>query len=371
MPFVLPGERVTAQAVQVRKDVLRAKPISIDEPSPERIQPGCQYFTNCGGCHYQHARYEQQVAQKLSILREVFSRVGRIVAPEDIRVITDEPWGYRNRSQFHLDGYRIGYLGTGSHRVINVEQCPISSPKLNQSLEALHGMRRSKRFPFFVRNIEIFTNETEVQLNVLETDRPLAKGFFEWAAGQISGLVSGPLDYPAAGFRFRVSHKSFFQVNRFLIDALVEAAVGAVEGDEVLDLYAGVGLFTLPLAKRGRRVTAVESSTSAIEDLKFNAERAGVKLTAAKGGVEQFLASYEGKPDLVVADPPRAGLDKQSVKQLLRIKPAKMIIVACDPSTLARDVAALSMSYKIDRMTLIDLFPQTYHMETVIELSAI
>jgi 23S rRNA (uracil1939-C5)-methyltransferase len=369
VPFVLPGEQVRITEAQVRKDVLRATGTQIMEPSPQRITPGCPYFANCGGCDYQQASYEHQLALKQSILREVFERVGKLRPPESIEVIASEPWGYRNRSQFRVDGFRIGYLGAGSHRVVNVDHCPISSPKLNEALTAIKGMRKSKRFPYFLRSFELFTNERVTQLNVLETERPIAKAFFEWAAREIPGLVSGPLVYSAAGHDFRVSHKSFFQVNRFLVDALVQAAIGDLEGETAIDLYSGVGLFTLPLAKRFSSVTAVESSASAIEDLAINAAEAKLRVKAVKNSVDAYLAGLEQSADLVLADPPRAGLGKAAVRHLVRLKPKRIVIVSCDPATLARDLGPLLESgYHWESATLCDLFPQTYHMETVVHL---
>jgi 23S rRNA (uracil1939-C5)-methyltransferase len=369
VPFVLPGEQVRITEAQVRKDVLRATAIEMIAPAAERMAPGCPYFANCGGCDYQQASYEHQLKLKQSILREVFERVGKLRPPEAIDVIASEPWGYRNRSQFRIDGFRIGYLGAGSHRVVNVDHCPISSPKLNEALAAIKGMRKSKRFPYFLRSFELFTNERETQLNVLETERPIAKGFFEWAAREIPGLVSGPLVYNAAGYDFRVSHKSFFQVNRFLVDGLVQAALGELQGETAIDLYSGVGLFTLPLATRFASVTAVESSASAIEDLAWNADMAKLRVKAVKNSVDAYLAGLEQSADLVLADPPRAGLGKAAVRHLVRLKPKRIVIVSCDPATLARDLGPLLESgYEWERATLCDLFPQTYHMETVVHL---
>jgi 23S rRNA (uracil1939-C5)-methyltransferase len=372
VPFVLPGEDVLVEAGAVRKDVLRGRLVEIKTASPQRIKPECPYFTRCGGCHYQHAEYAYQLEQKVQILREVFERVGRIDIPGEIQIVSAEPYAYRNRTQFHIDGFKIGYLGAGSHNVVKADVCPISSPTINRVLKALHGMRRSKRFPYFLRSVEVFTDEKQVQLNVLETERPIAKAFFEWAAQEIEGLVSGPIDYDAAGFRFRVSHKSFFQVNRFLIDRLVETAIKPLSGRTVLDLYAGVGLFSIPLARMIPEVIAVESSASAVDDLAFNADRAGVKVKAVKSGVEQFLAGFEGEAQAILADPPRSGLGPQAVRQLLRVKAPKLVIVACDPATLARDLKALTAGgYRLEQVTFIDLFPQTYHLETIVQLSAI
>jgi 23S rRNA (uracil1939-C5)-methyltransferase len=163
-----------------------------------------------------------------------------------------------------------------------------------------------------------------------------------------------------------VGHRSFFQVNRFLIDRMVEAGLSDAAGDTAIDLYAGVGLFSLPLARRVRAVTAVESGASAVHDLEFNAARAALPIQVEQTAVETYLEGLSEAPDFVLADPPRAGLGKGVVRQLLRLRPSRMTIVSCDPATLARDLMALVNSgYHLERVTMIDLFPQTYHIETV------
>ena len=368
-PFVLPGERATVALVQKRKDLVRAKLLSVQEPSSERVKPGCPYFGRCGGCDYQHASYPYQLAQKETILREVLQRIGHITAPEQIDVIAGEPWGYRNRSQFHIDRGQLGYLEEGSHKLCAIDHCPISSPKINEGIAVLLGMMKDRRFPRFVRSIELFTNETDVQVNVLETDQPVGRHFFDWFREKLPAAVAGALDYPAQGATYRVSGRSFFQVNRYLIDRLVDNAVDNVTGKYAIDLYAGVGLFSLRLARQFGRVTAVEGSVSAEQDLEFNAHRAGVIIEAIRQQVESFLMQQEETPDFVLADPPRAGLGKVVVNELVRLKPERLTIVACDPSTLARDlIGLLGGGFQIERIALVDLFPHTYHMETVVEL---
>jgi 23S rRNA (uracil1939-C5)-methyltransferase len=368
VPYTLPGERVLAEPASQRGGLLRATVRELIGPSAGRVAPLCPYFTRCGGCHYQHASYELQLEAKVSILRETLRRVGKIEAPPEIATIAGEPWGYRNRAQFHVKGRAIGYLEAHSHRLCAITRCPISSPRLNEALNALIEMARNARWPPFLRSIEVFTNEAETQLNV-ESDRPVAKRFFEWCANAIPGFTPGLLDYPAAGFTYRASSGSFFQVNRFLIDDLARVAVGDASGDRALDLYAGVGLFSLPLARRFAQVTSVESGALAIRDLRQNAERAGVAISIEQSATEDFLNKLETAPDFVLADPPRAGLGKAVVSRLAELRPRRITIVACDPATLARDLPGLlAAGYHVARLTMPDLFPQTFHFETIAEL---
>jgi len=367
-PYVLPGERIRAEAAQEKPGLVRARLLEVLEATPARVPPPCPYFGRCGGCHYQHAPYELQLAAKRSILVEELRRLGKIEPPAEIEVIAGEPWGYRNRAMFHIEGRRLGYLEARSHKLCAIDRCPISSPKVNETIGALSEMLRDPRWPPFLRSLEIFTDEEQVQLNVVDTARPVARRFFDWCAEKIPGLVTGALDYRG---RFRVGANSFFQVNRFLVERLVTAAVESAQGETALDLYAGVGLFAMALAETFHEVTGVESGPTAVRDLQFNAERAGLaNLRAERNTTEAYLETMTRAPDCVLLDPPRAGLGKTVVHRLSELRPPTVIIVSCDPATLARDLAGLlSAGYQIERMALIDLFPQTYHLETVVRLS--
>ncbi len=367
-PFVLPGERVRVRGVAEKPGLLRARLLEVLAAAPERVAPPCPYFGRCGGCHYQHAPYETQLALKRGILEDQLRRIGKIAAPE-ITVVAGEPWAYRNRVQLHIAKGALGYLEAQSHKICPIAECPIASPAINAAIATLREMLADSRWPRFLRAIELFTNETEIQLNVLETEHPVARRFFDWCAERIPGLVSGALDYPAAGHTWRVSHGSFFQVNRFLIDKLVETALDGAEGQTALDLYAGVGLFSLALAERFASVTAVESGARAAGDLRANAERAGIALGVEQTDAEVWLEQLQTAPDFVLLDPPRAGIGKHMVARLAQLRPPKLALISCDPATLARDLAGLlAAGYRIDRLTLVDLFPQTYHLETVAHL---
>jgi 23S rRNA (uracil1939-C5)-methyltransferase len=362
VPFVLPGETVRISA----SDDVRAELLEIVTPVPERVAPPCSIFSECGGCHYQHAPYEFQVSQKVEILREQLRRVGKIEYEGEVDTVSGPPLGYRNRVQFHIVEGHIGYVAPRSHALVPVtDECPIASPKINEALAEMRSRMGDRRFPRFLRSLEIFTNEADVQINVVDTERPVAQSFFQWTGSVLN------LDYPTSVGAFRVSPKSFFQVNRFLVENLVDVALdggnGRQQGETALDLYAGVGLFAVPLASTFKKVMAVESGSNAVRDLAFNAERAGAKIRTERARVEDYIVQVDRTPDFVLADPPRSGLGKQVVQHLERLAPPRITVVSCDPATLARDLAAMK-SYRIEKMTLVDLFPQTYHMETVVRL---
>lgn len=357
-PFVLPGETA-------RLDVgegIHAGLLEVTASAPERVEPACPLFTRCGGCQYQHAPYQFQLARKVDILREQLRRVGKIDYTGEIETIGGPPLNYRNRAQFHIADGRIGYLAARSHTLVPVTgECPISSPRINRALAEMRARLPDPRFPRFVHSLEIFTNEVDLQVNVLDADRPVARPFYDWCGSTVA------IDYATSFGTFRVSPRSFFQVNRFLVEPLVDAALHGASGETALDLYAGVGLFALPMARRFKNVTAVEAGSDAARDLEVNARRAGVPLGIERARVEDFLLRFNTRPDFVLADPPRAGLGKQVVAQLVRLAPPRLTIVSCDPATLARDVAALT-GYRIEHLILADLFPQTYHLETIAHL---
>jgi 23S rRNA (uracil1939-C5)-methyltransferase len=244
-------------------------------------------------------------------------------------------------------------------------ECPVSSPRLNQALTEMRSRLGDPRFPRFVQAVEIFTNETDVQINVIESEHAVARRFYEWCESKQA------IDYQTSFGIFRVSSKSFFQVNRFLVEKLVEAALPKEGRGSALDLYAGVGLFALPMARRFRSVTAVETGSSAVHDLEFNASRAELPVKVEQVCVEDYLERLQGAsgtaPEFVLADPPRAGLGKDVVGHLQRLAPPRLTIVSCDPATLARDLAGLT-GYQIESLTMVDLFPQTYHLETIARL---
>jgi 23S rRNA (uracil1939-C5)-methyltransferase len=370
VPFVLPAERVRVRLEAEKPGRIEASLVEVLDPAAGRTDAFCPFFYRCGGCQYQHMTYETQLEQKRAILREVIERIAKIEPPET-GAVPSEPWRYRNRTQLHLDGSRIGYFGFGTHQLIDVDRCPICSPKIDQTITALRGMMRDQRFPRFLRSVELFTNETELQLNVLESEQPPARRFFDWCAERIPGFAPDAIACPAGEFTYRVRHRSFFQVNRFLTGEMVSRALQGAEGSSALDLYAGVGLFSLPLARRFAEVTAVETSASAAGDLEFNARAAGLAVTVRQQRAEQYLLSLERAPDFVLADPPRAGLGKHAVRELLRLRPPLLTIVSCDPATLARDLGLLLRGgYAVEQLTLMDLFPQTLHIETVARLRA-
>jgi 23S rRNA (uracil1939-C5)-methyltransferase len=370
VPFVLPGEQASVTTTRVKNGLLRGSSPQVLKPAAERTTPRCEYFASCGGCHYQHATYAFELEQKCEILRETLRRLGGIAYEGDVHVISGDPWYYRNRIQLHFSDGNSGFRKAHSHEVCAITHCEISSQLLNQVISKLQWAAKQPEWPSFLRSLQIFTNETELQLNVVESLRSVAPRFFRWCETFLPPIVPGAIEYTAAGHTFRVSRGSFFQVNRFLIDALVEEVVGQQEGARAVDLYAGVGLFSLAVGKRFNSVDAVEHGGNGYRDLEWNTSRSGPNIRALNASAEDFLRELTDTPDLIVADPPRTGLGPDVTAELLRVAVPKLTVVSCDPATLARDLRTLLANYRIERLTLIDLFPRTYHFETVVHLAS-
>ena len=371
MPYVLPQERVSFTPHRVKTGLLKGTQVRILQPSAERIEPRCEYFMSCGGCNLQHTGYEFQLAQKQSILRETLRRIAGLEYAEEIAIISGEPWSYRNRVQLHFKAGTCGFHKPESHAIQGISHCDISAPLLNDAIAKIRPAVKKQEWPDFLRSLELFTNGSEIQVNVLESNRPVAARFFTWLKNLVPTIAAGAIEYEAAGQRFRISGGSFFQTNRFLIDQLVNEVLGDETGQEAVDLYAGVGLFTLPIAKRFQRVQAVERGATAFRDLEFNAATANLaNINPQRASAEEFLHNLTTAPEWIVADPPRAGVGKEVTTELLRLKPQHLTLVSCDPATLARDLKTLlAGGYQIARMSLVDLFPQTYHFETVVRLA--
>jgi 23S rRNA (uracil1939-C5)-methyltransferase len=406
VPFVLPGEVAGITPVEQKKKFIRARLDKVVTPSASRIAPKCPHFGVCGGCDYQHISYEPQLEFKKEILRETLRRIGRIDWPGEITAHAGPPWAYRNRAQWKVrpleltaetetaDGPEgkatlgIGYFKANTTALCAVETCEIVSPLLLKTLLALRGSLLTGELPRGLREIEGFVNASDSQLLLTATFSGFPSRAAEHAqtfrriVPEITSLLfhdptrdrmelygPGYIEYEAAGTSYRVGHFSFFQVNKFLAEALVSEVVGREEGGRMaLDLFAGVGLFSIPLAEKFEKVLSIESNPAATRDLESNVRGKGV-VEVRTADVERFLARSKERPDLVVLDPPRAGMAPEAMQRLARMAPARITYVSCEPPTLARDLAILiAAGYSCTEVHLIDLFPQTLHMETVIRL---
>ena len=403
VPYVLPGAQVRAVARKKQKKLLWAELLEVTSPAKERSKPKCPHFQKCGGCHYQHISANEQLRLKKEILRETLSRLGGLSWDGAIVEHSAEPYAYRNRAQWAVrDGMprALGYFLPESSVILPIDECPVLSSLLAQTFLKLQDMTRSNTLPAGIQEIEAFVDSSDqkIALNIAFDKFPKSAeelaSLFRSALPQLESLLlldqkknkfelSGPgyLTQEAGGYQYRVSHLSFFQVNRFLIEDLLKTVVASAHGETALDLYAGVGFFTLPLTKTFAKVVSVDANLAATRDLLTNAETAKVAVASHNEHVEEFLKKTSEKPEFVVLDPPRSGLGARAAKGLAELGAKEIVYLSCDPSTLARDLAVLTNSprkpkeietpsnrYEITEMHLFDLFPQTFHIETLVRL---
>jgi 23S rRNA (uracil1939-C5)-methyltransferase len=398
VPFVLENEDLEASIVDDRPSFARGRLDQVLKSSLLRVDALCPYFQRCGGCHYQHTSYEHQLEIKAAILRENLRRIAKLELSTELKIHPSPPWNYRNRTRLKVrtvPEFALGYYRFNSHELCPVEHCPISSPMLNRVLGVLWGLGRAGKFDSSIEEIELFADaddkkilleaycaapaeERAIERFAVALRSALAEviGVTAFALPQaesperrrIASSGIGEVAYRTRSMTHKVSAGSFFQVNRHLMDELVELVTAGRSGKLALDLYAGVGLFSSALAGNFAQVTAVESSQTSHADLRYNSPP-NVKVVRAR--TEQYLAiaGRRLQPDFVVVDPPRSGLGGRVLGALAGLKPPRVTYVSCDPATLSRDLAGfLESGYSIEGAHIIDLFPQTYHIESVFHL---
>jgi len=398
VPLTLPGEQARVRIVEDKRGYATAEAEEIVAASADRIAPGCAHFGVCGGCHYQHANYAAQLAMKKAVLYETLERAG-VRPPEDLAVLAGDPqtqaWRYRNRIRLAFDvAGNPGYRGRRSHGVVPIRECPIAAPLLIEASFAAAETARELAPALHLTEIALFCNHDETALLASIFTTGSGKAHFDDLCRKLcervpaldgaeliaEGRAGSPprtlaqwgaasLTYRAAGFDYRVDHGAFFQVNRWLVDALAEQATARQSGALAWDLFAGVGLFARRLTESFARVVAVESAPPAMKALEANLH--GTTATAVCAATLDFLRSQRAgqRPDLIIVDPPRSGLGAEITTLLAAVAAPALVYVSCDPATLARDLRALlAAGYAIEKVTLADLFPQTFHIETVVEL---
>jgi 23S rRNA (uracil1939-C5)-methyltransferase len=352
VPFGAPGDRLRVEVTEVDKKFARARVLEVLEPSPHRRQPRCRHFGECGGCQFQHVDYQTQVAAKREFVRDALVRTGGFDWPEPVAVHQAGEWGYRARTQLKVEHRRVGFHRPFSNSVLEIEECPVLAPELEQSLPqlraAMAALPRSER--------------------VHQLEGACGEGAASWAP-ELPGFRKDLVEHRVLGFRYLVEPESFFQGNRLLVDELVRGATEGLAGELAFDLYAGVGLFSLPLSRGFRRVLAVEDERRAATLGRVNVKQNGcANVSYFRQTTESFLAQNRERPDLVLIDPPRLGA-RPALPALLRLAAPRLVYVSCDPNTLARDLKELCAGgYAIGSVEGYDMFPQTYHVECVARL---
>jgi len=393
VPYTVTGDEAWIEITEEKKTYSMARLNEIIKPSPWRVNPPCPYFGTCGGCQWQHIDYLIQVEQKKEILAETLKRLGGMnEIPPVVVVPSPKPYDYRIRVQLKVKAKAMGYYQERSHRIVDIERCPISHPLVNRIIKEIRG------------DLDALSGMEEIEINVSPEERSGVLLFHSHSYDQraesfMKGLLQSQatlrgiaitqgdrfrfLGDPALNFtiplskerdtrelKLRISPGSFSQVNPEQNQRLIQTVLQFSEvnqEDRIVDLYAGAGNLSLSLAMEAREVLGIEENRMAFEDAQVNAERNGIKnCHFIQGKVEEALLNWKRETaDLIVLDPPRTGC-KTILDQVVRLKPVKIVYVSCEPTTFARDLGLFSeRGYTLKRLSLIDMFPQTYHMEAV------
>ncbi len=393
VPYSVAADKAWVQIIETKKNYSIGKLIELIEPSPLRTPPPCPYFGVCGGCQWQHIDPSVHGEFKKEILMEILKRLGGLKkVPSFDGVPSPQPYGYRVRVQLKVKGETMGYYEERSHHIVDIDHCPIAHSLVNQIISSL---RKAPPSFFQAEEIEINVSpEEEKGILILHPfsfhqgakesakeflqSHPILKGIAVTREKELISLGNPSLYFSISfnrwkekrGLQLRTSPKSFFQVNleqnQRLIRTVLEFS-DVKKGERTLDLYSGVGNFSLPLAVASKEVLGIEESQASVDDARFNAERNQIKnCTFIRGRVEEMIKHWRGEgPDLIVLDPPRTGC-KAILDQVVRLKPKKIVYVSCEPTTFSRDLRLFSgVGYSLQKLTLVDMFPQTYHMEVV------
>ncbi len=378
--YALPGEVVEAEPRGKQGGVAVANATAVIEASPHRVQPRCPYFGNCGGCQWQHAAYAYQLELKRQIVDEAWARAGLRLPPDTPVLGMDDPWRYRIRGEFEAvptaDGWSFGFHRLRSHSVLAIATCDI------------HDLRIEQALPAFAQA----ANELQLKdlQNLLLTIEPTGRGLLwrlrhrgkepSWPRNEFAGrvgellpdqvLLDDAMSLELWDMSFRVRSDTFVQTNYKQMLVLYQTALdmlAAGEGDHVLDLYAGIGTISMAVARTCAGVTAVEENPRAVQVGRLNARINAARVEYLPGKVETVLRQVRlGRHQAAILDPPRAGCEPAALAELLRLGPDRLVYVSCEPSTHARDLIALVRGgYRVRRAAIVDMFPQTYHIETV------
>jgi len=377
VPFGLPGETVRLHLVQDKQSFARGELLEVLTASAERIDPKCKHFGRCGGCHYQNLPYEKQLQAKTEILRDQLQRIGKIENPP-VKEMVASPleWNYRNHVQFHLTAEgKIGFVNSKGNSTLPIEECHLPETGINSFWPQLQFESNKD-----IERVSLRMGQDEELLVVLESESPETPELEVEADVSIVHLFDEhPIvivgqDYLTIQILekvFHVSAVSFFQVNTKMAEKMIEHLLAKIPvslSTTLLDVYCGVGLFSKFFASKCKLVIGIESSESACADFEINLDEFD-NVELYEGTAEEILPGLIGRLDsstCVIVDPPRAGIEKQTLDALINIKPQVLAYVSCDPSTLARDAARLIHGgYRLVEVTPFDLFPQTYHIESI------
>lgn len=397
VPGLLPGETGLVEVIEAKKKWQRAQLLTIIQPSPERQDPPCHVFEECGGCQLQHMSYPETLTWKQRWVEDALMRIGKIYADVRPTIGMATPWRYRNKARLHRDQTgRLGYFKEKSQALVHFQDCLLLSERMNRWIRRTEELLTKEFLPIDIQTLTFRQNPQGDGLLLLEggtfsaisaevEKRPellnalLQDGLRSiWWADSQGGLklVSGDemFHHAILGLDFKVSPLSFLQVNTIQTEILYDLVRKETKltGEEtVWDLYTGIGTLALCIAPKAKRVLGIEENPFAIKDaLKNAAKQKNLgQVEFLVGKVEDLMIKIDDQPDVVVLDPPRAGMHPSVIRRLLEVEPKRIIYVSCDPGTLARDLSILTAEhYMVESVQPVDMFPWTQHVETVVLL---
>jgi len=378
VPFALPGETVQVELVEEKRGFARAQLLEVLDLSPDRIAPRCKHFSACGGCHYQHLPYPLQLAAKLEVFKDTLTRIGGLSTQEADTltrpvVPSPSPWHYRNHVQFHLDDSgRLGFRARRSDHIVPIEECHLPEENLNQiwqqlDFDPIPGLSRVGLRCGIEDDVMLILETEDDEGLEFSLDIPMLA--VQLGPSTVHVLSdAAELEMEVLEYTFQVSGGSFFQVNTPMAAAMVEhllAHLPLTPGSVVLDVYCGVGLFSAFIAPEVAQVIGIEENPLAVEDFSVNLD-AYQNVSIYEAPAEDVMSGLDTQPDIILVDPPRAGLDLPVLDAIVEMKPDVLAYISCDPSTLARDAKRLrTAGFVLEHITPFDLFPQTYHIESI------
>ncbi|MBN1567325.1 MAG: class I SAM-dependent RNA methyltransferase [Acidobacteria bacterium] len=381
VPFSVPGDRLRVRPVAEKKTFIRAEIAEILQAGKGRIKPVCPHFMKCGGCQLQQLDYPLQVDSKRQMLEEIFHH--RFPDTSDLEIIMRgclQPYGYRSRARMQLRGFGaktvVGFYRFHSHSIVDIENCPLFRPSLNEALSSIRQFKLKVDTDAGPQEMDIACSEEEDTWATARSGSETEESFITLFGTRRREDVI--LRKKAGGYVYSTTASVFFQANDFMVSDLVALVQDSAKGygsNSALDLYSGVGLFSLPLARQFKNVVAVENSPSSCRLCSSNAKAAGLNniqvVSADAASWMQAGECAQSDPfDLIVLDPPRTGAGCEVMEQIRKLAPKTILYVSCDPQTLSRDLAMISPEdYRIDFIQGLDMFPQTFHFETVVRLT--
>ncbi|MDI6693478.1 MAG: class I SAM-dependent RNA methyltransferase [Anaerolineales bacterium] len=378
-PYVMPGETVRLRLIEEKRGYARAQLVEVLQPEARRVTPRCVHFGECGGCHYQFMPYEMQLSAKEMILRDQLERIGGMSDPPIQAIVpSPRPFGYRNHVQFHLSPEgKLGYHRERSDEVIAIQECHLPQPPLDRIWPQLDfeatteieriGLRLGKD-----EDVQIILESSHAAAPEIVVEELPVSVVHLSPAGTLVLAGSQSVEMQVLERDFIVSGGSFFQVNTEVAGYMVQHVLDELRARRLLngktvflDLYCGVGLFSAFVAPYVGQVIGVESSPSAAADYEANLDEFD-HVALYEAPVEWALPDIDARPDVILVDPPRSGLDRKALDALIEMRAALLVYVSCDPATLARDAKRLiTAGYRMNKITPFDMFPQTYHIESI------